>query len=53
MFKEAKITINGIELTSGEAMTVRVAISSFVLDLRAGGLGDESACNAILKKMMS
>lgn len=37
---EARITINGVELTVPEAMTVRVALSSFAADLR-DGLGDD------------
>ena len=32
--KEPRITIDGIVLTNGQAMTVRVALSSFLFDLR-------------------
>ena len=38
---EATITINGIKLTNAEAMTVRVAINSFLIGLRDGHLGDD------------
>jgi hypothetical protein len=39
-FQEAKITINGTELTKAQAMTLRVALLSFLSDLE-GGLGDD------------
>jgi hypothetical protein len=39
MFDEPYITINGTPLTLGQAMTVRVALSSFVASLQ-DGLGD-------------
>lgn len=38
---EPKIIINNVHLTEGEAMTVRVAVSSFMLDLQSHGLGDD------------
>ena len=38
---EPAITINGIELTTAQAMTLRVAIGSFAMSLRAEGLGDD------------
>lgn len=38
---EPIITINGKTLSIGQAMTVRVAIESFMLDLDADGLGDD------------
>jgi hypothetical protein len=38
---EPKITINGIELSIAQAMTVRVAIESFASELRENGLGDD------------
>ena len=41
MGKEPVITINGHTLTLGEAMTVRVAIGSFILSLQEEGLGDD------------
>lgn len=38
---EPKIIINNVYLTEGEAMTIRVAVSSFMLDLQRHGLGDD------------
>jgi hypothetical protein len=38
---EPKITINGRELTEAQAMTLRVALNSFLSDLAAEGLGDD------------
>jgi hypothetical protein len=34
MFREPNITINGRTLDEGQAMTVRVAITSFFIELR-------------------
>lgn len=34
MTAEPRITINGVALTDGQAMTVRVALSSFLMDLQ-------------------
>lgn len=39
--KEPTITINGAMLHPGEAMTIRVALESFAIDLTAKGLGDD------------
>lgn len=39
--REATILINGRELTSQESMTLRVAISSFIMHLKLEGLGDD------------
>lgn len=39
--KEAEIIINGHVLTLGEAMAVRVAVESFVMELRGEGLGED------------
>jgi len=41
MTKEPDITINGITLKTNQAMTIRVAIENFDLDLRENGLGDD------------
>lgn len=41
MTGEAKITINGKELSYAESMTVRVAISSFMMELKNEGLGED------------
>lgn len=38
---EAQISINGITLTTGQAMVVRVAITSFGCRLVEDGLGDD------------
>jgi hypothetical protein len=38
---EPAMTINGTRLTTAQAMTVRVAISTFAMDLQASGLGDD------------
>ncbi len=41
MSDEPKITINGVELTEAQAMTVRVALTSFDFSLTDGSLGDD------------
>ena len=38
---EPRITIDGIVLTTGQAMTVRVALASFTLDVKVGRLGSD------------
>jgi len=38
---EPIITINGVTLHTGYAMTVRVALESFAIDLRDHGLGND------------
>jgi len=38
---EPIITINGHRLHTGQAMTVRVALESFAIDLQRDGLGDD------------
>ncbi|HUR93069.1 MAG TPA: hypothetical protein VMY76_00705 [Gemmatimonadales bacterium] len=43
MTDEPKITINGVQLTGAQAMTVRVAVTSLMLEMRqpdALGAGD-------------
>ena len=40
-YQEPRITINGTELTAGQSMTVRVAISSFIINMQSDGLGDD------------
>jgi len=43
---EPRITINGTELTTSQAMTLRVALVSFLFDLAEDGLGkDEHGVN--------
>jgi hypothetical protein len=46
MSNEANIIINGTQLSKAEAMTVRVALSNFVLDLQ-DGLGDDNTGKTI------
>lgn len=41
--KEPTITINGHPLTDAEALTVRVALGNFDIDLRMNGLGNDPA----------
>lgn len=38
---EPIITINGKVLTTAQALTIRVAVSSFLMDMREEGLGDD------------
>lgn len=38
---EPVITVNGRTLSTAEAMTIRVSINSFGMDLQATGLGDD------------
>lgn len=40
---EAKIVVNGVELTEVQSQAVRVALNSFVADLRANGIGEDEA----------
>lgn len=40
-WREATIVMNGVELTSAESMTIRVALESFASDLVQNGLGDD------------
>jgi hypothetical protein len=39
---EPTIIVNGTTLSEGQAMTVRVALESFMLDLQSNGLGDDT-----------
>jgi hypothetical protein len=41
MHQEPKIVINNIPLTNAQAMTVRVALETFLLSLVQDGLGDD------------
>jgi hypothetical protein len=38
---EAAVTVNGESLTSGDVMTIRVALNSFICELAERGLGDD------------
>lgn len=40
-FLEPIITINGVQLTEGQAMTLRVAAGGFAMELQQNGLGDD------------
>lgn len=46
---EPKIIVNGIALTEAQAMTVRVALGSFAIDLDKNGLGDDEVGRNICK----
>ena len=50
--KEANIIINGVELTFSQSMTVRVALNSLVLTLKAEGLGRDELGQAICKNYL-
>lgn len=47
MDAEPTIIINGKQLTTAQAMTLRVANSNFASDLRTEGLGDDEMSRAI------
>jgi len=44
---EPQITVNGMELSVGQAMTVRVALQSFAQGLVDDGLGDDEVGKSI------
>lgn len=46
---EPKIVINGKFLSDAQAMTVRVAVNSFSIDLQSNGLGDDEHGKAMTK----
>jgi hypothetical protein len=46
---EAKIVINGVELSLGQAMTMRVALTAFLSNLRKDGLGEDERGAGITK----
>jgi hypothetical protein len=49
-FAEPAITINGVALTTAQAMTVRVALGSFALSLQAAdSLGEDEHGKAMTK----
>lgn len=39
--KESNIVINGMSLSTGQAMTVRIALEAFWIDLISDGLGED------------
>jgi len=49
MSNEPQIIINGVPLRQGEAMTIRVALELFAMDLHATGLGDDEHGRAMTK----
>ena len=48
-FSEASITINGVPLTFGQAMTFRIAVIAFLVDMRENGLGKDEEGIAVAK----
>jgi hypothetical protein len=40
-FDEPIKTLNGIPLSVGQGMTIRVALGAFAMSLQSGGLGDD------------
>ena len=48
-FLEKEIIVNGVRLTEGQSMTVRVALSSYSMDLNEHGLGDDDMGKKICK----
>ena len=51
-FQEPTVVINDVELTSGEAMAVRVALEAFSTSLMEDGLGDDDHGKAMVKGYM-
>ena len=49
---EPVITMNGVPLTLAQAMTVRVAIEGFSMDLMNTGLGDDEHGKTMVKLYM-
>lgn len=50
---EPDITINGVALTFAQAMTVRVAIQSFVTSLADSGLGNDEHGKTMTKNYLA
>lgn len=50
---EPRITVNGTALTEGQAMTLRVALSSFLLQLKMEGLGKDEHGVAMTRAYMA
>lgn len=50
---EASIVINGVVLSHAQAMTVRVALGSFSIDLHNDGLGDDDHGIAMTEAYLS
>jgi hypothetical protein len=47
--KELKITVNGVELSHGQSMTLRCALTSFVSEMATEGLGNDETGKAIAR----
>lgn len=46
---EPRITINGVVLSNGAAMTIRVAVENFAMWLHENGLGEDEHGQAMTK----
>jgi hypothetical protein len=44
---EAIVTINGVQLTVGQSMTLRLAVASFLTTMQNEGLGEDGAGKAM------
>lgn len=53
LYKEPNITINGRTLTEAQAMTLRVALGAFVMDMQLSGLGNDSNGKELAKAYLS
>ncbi len=49
---ESLITINGVLLSEGQSLSVRVAIESFIIQLKIDGLGNDDRGNQITKSYL-
>jgi hypothetical protein len=50
---EPEIIINGITLSEGESMTVRVAVQNFAISLEKSGLGEDQHGRIMTQAYMS
>jgi hypothetical protein len=50
---EPEIIINGIRLIEAQAMTVRCAVNSFIIDLQNNGLGDDEHGKAMARAYLA
>lgn len=46
-FRESEVTIDGVPLSFAQVMTLRVALTSYLMELRENGLGDDTTGKAI------
>lgn len=46
---EAHVIINGVELTAGQSMTLRVAVTSYLMEMTTNGLGDDKTGKEIAR----